>query len=73
MMVGMRTGEGLWDKFTEYGWKDTINNCPRAISLKKYVRINYPEQHNEEDEEPLFVWSGFATPGKHIILLYDPD
>ena len=42
-------------------------------AIVNYPVWNNPHGYNEKSEKDIFVYAGFVQPGKHNILIYDPD
>ena len=61
--------EDLVDAVAAREWRDVIKRCQKYRNT--IVTINDPPFEGTEEE--IYIFSGFVKPGRHVIVIYDPD
>jgi len=61
--------EDLFDAIAASNWRDTVRACQKYRD--ELTSLNWPAV-DECGVEP-FVFAGFVKPGRHVLIVYDPD
>ena len=62
-------GEDFVDIIAEREWREVVEKCQKY--KKEQVMINYPPFDGKD--ETIFIYAGFVQPGRHVLIIFDPE
>lgn len=62
-------GEDFVDIIAAREWREVVEKCQKY--KKESVIINYPPFDGKD--ETIFIYAGFVKPGRHVLVIFDPE
>ena len=61
--------EGIVDQLAAREWRAVLQQCQKY--RRELVSINFPPYDGQAED--IYVFAGFVKPGRHVIVIYDPE
>ena len=61
--------EGIVDELAAREWRTVLQQCQKY--RRELVSINFPPFDGQHED--IHIFAGFVKPGRHVIVIYDPE